>query len=79
MTSTQDIRPELGRRVELPVVGVVHIPPTHRLVYFAGLGALAVFGVIDWPVAVVVGAGHLLADQHWSRVAAGLGEALEEA
>jgi hypothetical protein len=30
-------------------------------------------------VAIVVVVGHALADQHWSRVASGIGEALEEA
>lgn len=69
---------QIGRQVELPVIGAVRVPPPQRLVYFAGLGALAAFGVIDWPVALVIGIGHLLADQHWSGVVQGLGEAIEE-
>ncbi|HKS44679.1 MAG TPA: hypothetical protein VJT49_06105 [Amycolatopsis sp.] len=61
------------------MLGTVHVPPPERLAFYAGLGALAAFGFIEWPVAVVVVAGHVLADQHWSRAVAGLGEALEEA
>ncbi|WAL63869.1 hypothetical protein ORV05_23100 [Amycolatopsis cynarae] len=68
----------IGPSITLPVVGVVHVPPPDRLAYFAGLGLLAAFGVVEWPVAAVIGAGHLLSDQHWSRAMAGIGEALEE-
>lgn len=69
---------QIGRRVELPMIGTVMVPPPQRLVYFAALGALAAFGVIEWPVALVIGVGHLLADQHWSSVVQGFGEAIEE-
>lgn len=34
-----------------------------RLLWFGGLGALAVIGILDWPVAVVVGAGTVVAGQ----------------
>lgn len=68
-----------GRHIRLPAVGDVPLPPPDRLAYYAGLGAIAAFGVIDWPVALVIGAGHILADQHWSAWARGLGEAAEEA
>lgn len=37
------------------------LPPPERMAYFAGLGALAVFGVIEWPVAAAIGAGTILA------------------
>ncbi|MTD54711.1 hypothetical protein [Amycolatopsis pithecellobii] len=72
-------RPDIGHQIELPVLGEMHLPPPNRLAYFAGLGVLAAFGVVEWPLAVVVAAGHLLADQHWSQVVSGLGESLEEA
>jgi hypothetical protein len=35
--------------------------------------------VIEWPVAVVITAGHLLADQHFSGLARGVGRALQDA
>ncbi|MEU8118059.1 hypothetical protein AB0C21_05045 [Spirillospora sp. NPDC049024] len=33
------------------------IRPPGRLVYYAGLGALAAFGVVEWPVAAAIGVG----------------------
>jgi hypothetical protein len=72
----KDVRP---RRVRLPVLGQVTLPPPDRMAYFVGLGILAAVEIIEWPLALVIGAGHLLADQHWSRVLHGFGEAAEEA
>jgi hypothetical protein len=66
-------------RVRLPLVGQVNLPPVERLAYFVGVGALAAVELIDWPVAIIIATGHVLADQHVSRVAKGLGEALEDA
>jgi hypothetical protein len=37
------------------------LPPVERLAYYAGLGALAALGIIEWPVAAAIGAGTLLA------------------
>ena len=37
------------------------LPPPQRLAYYAGLGALAAFQVIEWPVAVAIGAGTAVA------------------
>jgi len=68
-----------GRRVEIPVLGEVAVPPPDKLAYYAGLGVLAAFQVIEWPLALVITAGHLLADQHLSGVVRGLGEALQSA
>jgi len=67
------------RRVEIPMLGEVAVPPPDRLAYYAGLGVLAALQVIEWPIALVVTAGHMLADQHLSGVVKGLGEALESA
>jgi hypothetical protein len=71
--------PPTDRTVDVPVLGTVAVPPLDRLTYFAGLGVLAAFGLIDWPVALVIAGGQLLADQHWSRVTRGIGEAMEQA
>jgi hypothetical protein len=67
-----------GIPVRVPCVGEVTLPPPQRLAFFGGLAALAAVGFLDWPVAIVIVAGHALADQHWSHVASGIGEALEE-
>ncbi|MGC5018803.1 hypothetical protein [Micromonospora sp. DT47] len=66
-------------RVEIPMLGEVAVPPPDKVAYYAGLGVLAALQVIEWPLALVITAGHLLADQHMSGLAKGLGEALESA
>jgi hypothetical protein len=65
--------------IKLPVVGQVEIPRPEALAYYGGLVALAAFELIDWPVAVVIAAGHLLASNHRSKLLEELGEALEDA
>jgi hypothetical protein len=67
------------RRVRVPVVGDVVIPPPDRVAYYAGMGVLAAVGLIEWPLAVVVAAGHVLADQQVFSRLRGLGEAAESA
>ena len=47
--------------------------------YYGGLAALAAFELIDWPVAVVIAAGHLMASNHHNKLLEELGEAIEEA
>ena len=65
--------------INLPYVGKVRIPSPDQLAYIGALAALAAFEIVEWPVAVVVAAGHLLAENQHSRVAREFGEALEEA
>ncbi|MFC7547224.1 hypothetical protein [Plantactinospora sp. GCM10030261] len=67
------------RQVELPVLGTVAVPPPDKIAYYAGIGVLTALQVIEWPLALVITAGHLLADQHLSGLARGVGEALETA
>lgn len=68
-----------SRRVELPLLGEVAVPPPDKVAYYAGLGVLAALQVIEWPLALVITAGHLLADQHFSGLVRGVGEAIQEA
>ncbi|WP_214102596.1 hypothetical protein [Acrocarpospora catenulata] len=39
------------------------MPPPERLIYYGGLGALAVIGAIEWPVAAAIGVGTMLASR----------------
>lgn len=64
--------------VSLPIVGRVEIPRPEQLAYYGGLAALAAFELIDWPVAVVIAAGHILASNHHNKLLEELGEAMEE-
>jgi hypothetical protein len=66
-------------RLEVPVLGSVALPSRDQLVFFGGLGALVVVGMIEWPVAAVVGTGHLLAAKRNNRALRDFGEALEQA
>jgi hypothetical protein len=78
-SATGKIQRRLGAAVRVPVLGSVTLPPPDRLIFYVGLGLLAVFEVVEWPIALIVGVGHALADQrHW-RLGKGVGEALEEA
>lgn len=47
-----------------------------RVAWYAGLGAMAMIGLIEWPVAVVVGATHYIQnhsnDQLADQVAGGI-------
>jgi hypothetical protein len=67
------------RRVHVPFIGSVMVPPPDRVAYYAGMGVLAAIGVIEWPLAAVISAGHALADQHMFASVRGLGEAVEAA
>ncbi|MEU8266136.1 hypothetical protein AB0B89_03135 [Sphaerisporangium sp. NPDC049002] len=63
--------------VTLPLVGRVTMPPPNRLAFYAALGLLTALEIIEWPIAVVIGVGHFLAEQHVSRALQGVGEAAE--
>ncbi|OBG92193.1 hypothetical protein A5697_07395 [Mycobacterium sp. E3251] len=77
--AVQKIREGETFHVNLPVVGQMEIPRPEQLAYFGGLAALAALELIDWPVAVVIAAGHLLASNHHNKLLEELGEAMEEA
>jgi hypothetical protein len=64
--------------VNLPVLGQTEIPRPEQLAYFGGLAALAALELIDWPVALVIAAGHFLAANHHNKILEELGEAMEE-
>ena len=51
------------------------LPPPERLVYYAGLGALAAFEVVEWPVAVAIAAGTAIAGRSRGRTGSGMPQA----
>ncbi|MGY1705582.1 hypothetical protein ACI79C_13515 [Geodermatophilus sp. SYSU D00697] len=65
--------------VPLPVLGTVRLPPLDSLVWFGGLATLVAVGLVEWPVAAAIGAGHLLVQQQHLRLLHDFGEALERA
>jgi membrane protein required for beta-lactamase induction len=47
-------------------------------VFYAGVGAMAVLGIMEWPVAAALLVGHTLVNAQHNKVLQSLGEALEE-
>ena len=53
-------------------------PPIEHLAFYAGLGVLAAAEVIEWPVAAVLAAGHVLVGLTHRPALRALGEAVDE-
>ncbi len=66
-------------RISLPIAGQVGLPPREDLAFFAGVGALAVVGALEWPVAAAIGVGHALATMRNHKIIQEFGEAIERA
>ena len=60
--------------VKVPVVGTVRVPPPDQLAFYGVLGILAAVNVIDWPVALAVGAGQAIISRHLSDQAGSNGQ-----
>ncbi|MFC6085224.1 hypothetical protein [Sphaerisporangium aureirubrum] len=65
--------------VDVPVLGRVTLPSVDRLAFYGALGTLVALQLVEWPVALIIGIGHYLAEQHFSGVLRGIGEAAETA
>lgn len=78
-SAVERVRDAQSFAVDLPVVGRVRIPRPDQFAYYGALAGLAALEIIDWPIALVIGAGHALAENHHNKVAEELGEALEQA
>lgn len=63
----------------LPVVGPVSLPSAPQLAWYAGVGALAVVGVVDPPIALVLALGKALSDDRSNKTLQDFGDTLEEA
>ncbi len=68
-----------GTSISIFEMGTVQLPSKGTLAYFVGIGALAAFGILEWPVAAVVGIGHLLAQQRGNAVLEEFGQGLSDA
>jgi hypothetical protein len=74
MMTVQLHRPHVPRMIPHDVDEAVDtvqstLPPVERLTYYAGLGALAALGIIEWPVAAAIGVGTMLAKRALKREA----------
>jgi hypothetical protein len=66
------------RAVHLPLVGKLHAPDKHDVIYAAGMTALIAFGIVELPIALAVLGGHALVKQHHSRSLSAIGEVMED-
>jgi hypothetical protein len=64
--------------VTLPALGRINLGPPEQLAYFAGIATLTALEIIEWPVAVILATGHLLAEQRRSNTLHAFGAALEQ-
>jgi hypothetical protein len=78
-SAVERVREAEGFAMDLPVLGRVRIPHPEQLAYYGALAALAAVEIIDWPIALAIAAGHVLAENQHSRIARELGDALEQA
>lgn len=65
--------------LQVPVLGRVELPPTDQLAFMGGILTLAAVGIMEWPVALVITAGHLLAHNRHVQILRDFGKALEDA
>jgi hypothetical protein len=68
-----------GPRLHAPLVGEITLPPVEHLAWYGVLGVLAVGELIEWPLALLLGIGKLLADNRHSVTLQNIGDALEQA
>ena len=67
-----------GPYVTLPVIGLrVCLPKPERLAWYAGLGLMAAFELVDWELALIIGVGHLIADNVHNKAIAELASGAE--
>jgi hypothetical protein len=66
-------------QVRLPIAGEVQLPAPDEIAYIGGVAVLAIVGVLEWPVAVLLGVGHAMAGLRHRKLLRAFGQALEEA
>jgi hypothetical protein len=68
-----------GHPILITADGVrVQTPPVEHLAFYVGVGALAAAEIIEWPVALVLTAGHILIARTNRPALEELGEAFSE-
>ena len=64
--------------VTVPLIGLrLELPRPERLAWYAGLGLMAAFEFVDWEVALIIGVGHLIADNVHNKTIAELASGAE--
>jgi hypothetical protein len=63
--------------LRVPVLGQLTLPAPEQVAFIGGVAVLAAIGVLEWPVAALLGIGHWLATHAHRKTVRALGEALE--
>lgn len=66
-TLAQVVRESERFALQLPLVGRIGVPRPEQVAFFIGLGALVALDLIEWPVALALGAGQVLISEQMSR------------
>ena len=53
----ESVRSARSFELELPIVGAIPVPRPEQIAYFAVMGLMVAFEIIEWPVAVTIAAG----------------------
>lgn len=64
--------------IPLPWMGTVRISRP-ELAYVGGIVALSIVGLLEWPMALVIASGHIIAADRSSQTVRELGDAMTEA
>jgi hypothetical protein len=62
----------------IPFLGTIELSRP-ELAYVGGIAGLAALGLLEWPIALVIAGGHVLAADRSSRTVRDLGDAMAEA
>lgn len=76
---SERIREAQTVRMNVPIIGRIRVPHVDHLAFYGGLATLAALSILEWPMALVLGAGQALAESQHDRVVRGFGDALSEA
>jgi hypothetical protein len=66
-----------GFTVTIPSPGHITIP-WEQLAFAGGTVVLAMASIIEWPLAAILVAGHVLTSQHYSKTLTAFGDALSQ-
>lgn len=68
-------------KLDLQAIGLgqVSLPPLDHMAFYAGVGILAAVELVEWPVALVLTVGKVLADNRTNKTVRAFGRAFESA
>lgn len=66
--------------MRIPIINLdLNAPTRGSLAWYGGVGTMAVAGLIEWPLAAIVVAGHLIAENSQSPAVSGAADGAESA